>query len=91
MGWAAARKLRRAVDSVQRVIAIELMAAGRGLELRAPLESSPATGAALRTIREHVEGVGPDRRLSPDIEAMVRLVRSGEVTASAQSVTGPLG
>ena len=90
MGWAAARKLRRAVDAVQRVIAIELMAAARGLELRAPLDPSPATGAALRTIREHVEGVGPDRWLSPDIELMVRLVRSREVTAAAQSVAGPL-
>ena len=34
MGWSAARKLRRAVDGVRQVLAIEIMAAARALELR---------------------------------------------------------
>src|SRR6188472_907741 len=34
MGWNAARKLRRSVDGLTRVVAVELMTAGRGLELR---------------------------------------------------------
>ena len=34
MGWSAARKLRRSVDGLTRVVAVELMTAGRGLELR---------------------------------------------------------
>ncbi|WP_314149680.1 histidine ammonia-lyase, partial [uncultured Leifsonia sp.] len=43
MGWAAARKLRRAIDGLGRVLAIELMTASRGAELRAPLQQGPAT------------------------------------------------
>ena len=37
MGWAAARKLRRSVDALTRVLAIELLTAARALDLRAPL------------------------------------------------------
>src|ERR1700761_7818148 len=36
MGWSAARKLRRAVDGLTRVVAIELLTAARGLDPRAP-------------------------------------------------------
>ena len=42
MGWAAGRKLRRSVDALTSVLAIELMTAARGIELRAPLRPSPA-------------------------------------------------
>ena len=77
MGWSSARKLRRAVDGLTRVLAVELMTAARGVELRAPLQPAPATGAAIATLRHHVPGPGPDRFLAPDIEAAVELVRSG--------------
>jgi histidine ammonia-lyase len=40
MGWAAARKLRRAVDGLRRVLAIELLTAARALDLRAPLAAA---------------------------------------------------
>src|SRR5262245_51336338 len=59
MGWSAARKLRRAVDGLGRVVAIEVLTAARALDLRAPFEPSPATGAALALLRRNVEGVGP--------------------------------
>jgi histidine ammonia-lyase len=91
MGWAAGRKLRRAVDGLTRVLAIELMTAARGLDLRAPLAPAPATGAvrdALRTAG--VAGPGPDRFLAPEIEAAVDAVRVGVVRAAAEAVTGPL-
>ena len=45
MGWSSARKLRRAVDGLTRVLAIELLTAARGVELRAPLTPAPATGS----------------------------------------------
>src|SRR5690606_10938321 len=45
MGWAAARKLRRAIDGLARVLAIELVTAARALDLRAPLDPAPATAA----------------------------------------------
>lgn len=76
MGWSAARKLRRSLDALSRVLAIEIMVAGRGLDLRAPLTPAPMTGAALRTLREQVTGPGPDRFLAPEIDAAVTLVRT---------------
>jgi histidine ammonia-lyase len=91
MGWAAGRKLRRALDGLTRVLAIELMTAARGLDLRAPLAPAPATGAvrdALRTAG--VGGPGSDRFLAPEIEAAVDVVRLGRVRAVAEAVTGPL-
>ena len=47
MGWSAARKLRRSVDGLTRVIAIEVLTAARALDLRRPLEPSPATAAVV--------------------------------------------
>jgi histidine ammonia-lyase len=91
MGWSAARKLRRSVDGLTRVLAIEVMAAARALELRAPLSPSPATAAVVATLRGGgVQGPGPDRHLSPEIEAAVGLVASGAVLEAAESVLGSL-
>ncbi|MDQ3325321.1 MAG: histidine ammonia-lyase, partial [Actinomycetota bacterium] len=45
MGWAAARKLRRAVDGLTRVLAIEVLTAARAIDLRAPLRPAAGTGA----------------------------------------------
>ena len=90
MGWSAARKLRRAVDGLTRVLAIEALTAARALDLRAPLAPSPATGAVRDTIREHVPGPGTDRHLAPEIEAAVTLAASGALVASAETVVGKL-
>lgn len=91
MGWSAGRKLRRALDGLTQVLAIELLTAARGLDLRAPLRPAEATGAVLAEVRRVMPGPGPDRFLTPEIEAVVELVRSGRVISAAQSVTGPLG
>lgn len=90
MGWSAGRKLRRSVDGLTRVLAIELLTAARGLGLRAPLLPSPATGAVVAALREGVPGAGPDRFLAPEIEYAVHLVSSGRALAAAEAVTGPL-
>ncbi|MFC7495225.1 MULTISPECIES: histidine ammonia-lyase [unclassified Nocardioides] len=91
MGWSAARKLRRAVDGLTRVVAVEVLTAARALDLRAPLEPSPATGAVVALLRSSgIEGPGPDRHLSPEIETAVALVASGAVLSAAESVTGEL-
>jgi histidine ammonia-lyase len=91
MGWSAARKLRRSIDGLTRVLAIELMTAARALDLRAPLTPSPATGAVVRLLRERgVARPGADRFLSPEIEEAVALVSSGAVVAAAESVIGDL-
>ena len=90
MGWSAARKLRRALDGLGRVLAIEVLTAARAIDMRAPLTPSPATGAVVALLRRHVAGPGPDRYLAPELAAAVGLVQSGEVLAAAEGVVGPL-
>ena len=91
MGWSSARKLRRAVDGLTRVLAIELLTAARGIELRAPLTPSPATGAVITALRAAgAPAPGPDRWLAPEIETAVTFVSSGGAVTAAEVVTGPL-
>ncbi|MDQ0576831.1 histidine ammonia-lyase [Agromyces albus] len=90
MGWAAGRKLRRSIDGLTRVLAIEVMTAARGLALRAPLEPGAATGEIVRLVDRVGARPGPDRFLSPEIEAISALVGDGEVVATVASVTGRL-
>ncbi len=90
MGWHAARKLRRAVDGLSRVLAVEVLTAARGIDLRAPLRPGPGTGAAVAALREVVDGPGPDRLLSPEIEATVDLVASGRLRAAVEAAVGGL-
>ena len=91
MGWNAARKLRRSVDGLSRVVAIELLTAARALDFRRPLEPAAGTGAVVDLLRANgVQGPGPDRYLSPEIEATVSLVQSGAVLAAVESKIGEL-
>ena len=94
MGWSAARKLRRVVDALARVVAIEAMTGARALDLRvAELGVGPArgTGAAVVALRAAgVAGAGPDRHLAPEIEAAVRLVASGALLTAVQQEIGEL-
>jgi histidine ammonia-lyase len=76
MGWHAGRKLRKVVQNLRRVLAIELVTAGRALEMRLPLKPAPVTGEMLTKLRQVVPGVGPDRFLSPELEAAERLLDS---------------
>ncbi|MCG2799563.1 MAG: histidine ammonia-lyase [Cellulomonas sp.] len=91
MGWSAARKLRRSVDGLGRVLAIEVLTAARAIDLRSPLEPAPATGAVRDLLRGlGVPGPGPDAWLSPQLETVTAAVVSGAVVEAAQAVV-PLG
>ena len=90
MGWSAARKLRRSVDGLTRVLAIELLTAARALDLRAPLSPSAATAAVVTGLRQTAEGPGADRYLAPEIEAAVRYVANGDAVRAAETAAGPL-
>jgi histidine ammonia-lyase len=90
MGWSAARKLRSVLDNLTGILAVELVAAARGLELREPLEPAAATATALNAVRSEVPGFGPDRWLAPELEAAKRLVRSGTILDAVESAAGAL-
>jgi histidine ammonia-lyase len=91
MGWGAARKLRRALANLGRILAVELVCAARGLDLRAPLEPAIGTAAGRSALRAAVAGPGPDRWLSPELAAAERLVASGDLVAAVEAAVGELG
>ncbi|MEU2772952.1 histidine ammonia-lyase [Streptomyces sp. NPDC007162] len=91
MGWSAARKLRTAVGNLARVIAVELYAATRAIELREGLTPAPASQAVIEAARSAgVRGAGPDRFLAPDLAAAEEFVRGGGIVAAVETVTGAL-
>ena len=91
MGWGAARKLRRSVANLGRILACELVCAARGIELRRPVLPAEPTAAAVAALREAgVGGPGADRWLSPELARAEAQVMSGELLAAVERVTGPL-
>ena len=91
MGWSGARKLRRSVDGLARVLAVEVLTAARGLQLRAPLEPSPASAAVVQAlVAAGASRPGPDRVLAPEVDVAHRLVVGGTLRRVVEEVTGPL-
>ena len=92
MGWAAGLKLRRSVDGLTRVLAIELLTSARALDMRdggvATSRSAPASAAVRAAIRTVVPGPGPDRYLAPEIEAVRLLVEQGTLLGAVEDRLG---
>jgi histidine ammonia-lyase len=95
MGTIAARKARSIIGNLRSVVAIELLAACQALDIRAELMGgdlddllSPATRAAWRSIRSAVPGLGPDRVMYHDIEAIEGLVSEGTALKAVEAVIG---
>ncbi|MEV8511409.1 histidine ammonia-lyase [Dactylosporangium sp. NPDC051484] len=90
MGWAAARKLRTVLDNVCSILAVELLSAVRGIQLRTPLQPSPAGRLAVATVERFAGGPGPDVFLAPVMEAARALVWSRDLRKEIERATGPL-
>lgn len=95
MGWHAARKLRKAVENVRRVLAIELVTAARAIDLRTAMSDGalvpgPGGGAALEVLRRTVPGPGVDRFMSPELEEADRVLADGELLAAVGAAVGGL-
>lgn len=87
MGWAAAVKLRRVIDNLTTLLAVELLAAARGLRLRAPLRPSPAGRIVIEAIADEP---GPDIFLAPMIERARALVREPALRDRIEQAVGSL-
>ncbi len=79
MSTFAARKLRDIVDNVAGIVAIELLAACQGVELREPLTSSPLLTEVIALIRKYVPHYDIDHYLAPDIQSVIELVKDGAI------------
>src|SRR5439155_7966997 len=68
MGMISARHARECVQIAETVLGLEALAAAQALELRKPLTPSPATAAALATVRAEIAFLTEDRALKPDVD-----------------------
>lgn len=88
MGATAALKLERVHDHVRTVLAIELLCAAQGLDLRRPLRTTRPLEAVHAVIRARVPAMFVDRPISPDIRAVRAMIDSGELLAASASAAG---
>ncbi|MGQ0654376.1 MAG: histidine ammonia-lyase [Betaproteobacteria bacterium] len=77
MATYAARRLAELADNCVTIVAIELLAAAQGVDLRRPRRTSSALQAVLDKVRARVPFYDRDREFAPDIEAVRQLVRAG--------------
>lgn len=79
MGGFAARKALQVVANVERVIAIELLAACQAIEFLRPLKTTVPLEEVYRTVRAVVRPWDKDRFMAPDIEAATKLLQDGKI------------
>jgi histidine ammonia-lyase len=85
MAMGAAWKLRRVVENVRAVLAIELMCAAQGLDCRAPLRPGRGAARGLALVRELVAPLGADRVLAGDIARLADAIDAGHFTTAIGS------
>ena len=78
MACHAARRLLEMNDNLSAILAVEAMAAAQGIELRAPLKTSPQLAAHITRIRDHCAPLTEDRVGSQDIEALALWLRDSD-------------
>jgi len=74
MACHGARRLGDMADNLAGILAVEAIAAAQGVDLRAPLTTSPRLAAARAAIREVVPFLEDDRLIAPDIASARPLV-----------------
>lgn len=83
-----ARRLRRMVENLDRILGVELVCAAQGIEFRSPLKTSQPLQDTLARLREDIPPLREDRYLAPELEAAARLIATGAI-AKATGLTLP--
>jgi histidine ammonia-lyase len=90
MGWAAAKKLRTVLDNLTSLLAVELLSAVRGLQLRAPLTPSPAGRLAVAAVAPFAGPPGPDVFLAPVLDQARQVITGPGLRAEIEAAVRPL-
>ncbi len=90
MGSVSARKAARVVDHVRKGLAIEMLVAAQGLDMRLPLSPGAGVGAAHRIIRERVPTLTHDRPLYRDMAAAEAMIADTSIVRAVIARVGPL-
>ena len=86
MATYAARRLTPMAGNTAAIVAIELLAAAQGVELRRPLRTSPLLADALALIRERAAFWDHDRAFAPDLAAVRARVETGDFMRFVQGL-----
>jgi len=94
MATNGARRLAEMVQNSGHIVAIELLAAAQGIDLRRPLLTSPPLQEALAAVRGRAAFLDRDRAMAPDMAAVYDLIAEGwfsHALAETQGAGGLLG
>ncbi|WP_115707336.1 histidine ammonia-lyase [Legionella sainthelensi] len=80
MATSAARRLHAMNDNTATILAIELLAAGQGVEFHKPLKSSQLLEEVHQRLRSYVAPYDSDRFFAPDIDLVKEKISAGEFT-----------
>lgn len=86
MGSIASRHCYDILQNVEKVLAIELLAACQGVEFLKPLKCGTGTTAAYNVIRKHVKALKEDRIIYTDIEKIVELIKNDSIIEAVEKV-----
>ena len=89
MGLNTAIKNQQILENAYGVLGIEFMAAAQALDFR-KFTPGKGTQRAREVIRQHVKHLKVDRPLYPDHNAMMELVRTGDILRAVEGAVGPL-
>jgi len=81
MACHGARRLLPMSDNLNGILGIELLCAAQGVELRAPLTTSPPLQRVLATLRRHVPTLEQDRYMANDIKLAADMIANGQLLA----------
>merc|ERR1711892_1092529 len=79
MGGFAARKCLQVTRNVEKVIAIELLAACQAIEFLRPLKTTQPLEEVIKVVRSVAAAWDKDRYMSPDIQAATKLLKEGKI------------
>lgn len=72
-------RLMRMDENLSHILGIELLCAGQGIEIRAPLKTSQSLHAVVLRLRKVSPRLEVDRNMAPDLKQAAVLIKSGEV------------
>lgn len=82
--WAG-RKLLKIIHNLERILAMELLATCRALDFHIPLKPAPVTRKVRNAVRRYVKMNKRDHVLSHDIDAAVKLIKTGKIVSIVES------
>jgi histidine ammonia-lyase len=90
MSMTTAIKTRQILENAWHIVAIELMAAAQAVDMRAPVQPSPAVQAAYDIIRTYVKRLDEDRPLYDDINTLAKVAKDGKILEAVEKSVSKL-